>query len=182
MKISLSNILFALLCVALLGVALGLGSVRGWSADRDEILNAFSADGELHTLLENRGMDAANLCVVAARHLPENDADLLALSATSGTLLSGVEDAQALLDADAVITDVALRFADSLPQLTSMQQSQRDMAYLTMLSGSLGRKSSLTHNYTAMVEDFNQQLTTSLSGKIAMLLGVDIIPVPGTAD
>lgn len=178
MKISLNNILFALLCAALLCVALGLGSVRGWSADRQEILDVFGPEGDMHARMETRGMDAANLAVVAARHLPADDADLLALKAASQTLLSGTEDIDALLDADAAITEIALRFAENL--LPSIQDSRRDAAYLTTLTTALDRRSSLTHTYAQMVEDFNQQLTTSLSGKLAMLLGVD--PLPLAAD
>lgn len=182
MKITLRHILFALMCVALLAVALSLGAVRGWSADRREVRCALTREGEMRTRLEYRGMDAANLAVVAARHLPGEDADLLALRSASQTLLSGTEDIGALLAADAVITDIALRFAQDLPQQASLQASQRDQAYLTMLTGSLGRKSSLNHAYTLMVEDFNQQLTTSLSGRVAMLLGVDPLPLPGETD
>ena len=116
--------------------------------------------------------------MVAARHLPEDDADLLALREASATLLSGTEDVEKILAADAVITDVAMRFADVLPQQSTMKDHQRDMAYVTRLTGSLGTKGSLTHNYALLVEDFNQQLTTSLSGKLAMLLGVKPLPAP----
>lgn len=182
MKITLNNILFALLCAALLLVAVALGSVRGWNADRQEVLNALAAEGELSTQREHRGMDAANLAVVAARHLPADDADLLALRSASATLMSVTVDVEALQAADAVITDVALRFADTLPLLPTMQASPRDTTYLTMLTASLDRRSSLSHGYTLMVEAFNQELTTSLSGKLAMLLGVDPLPLPGAAD
>lgn len=178
MKISLKNILFALLCVALLGVALCSGAVRGWSADRDEVLAALTSDGSMRTQLEYRGMDAANLAVVAARHLPADHADLVALRQASQTLLSGTQDVTTLLEADAIITDVAFRFASELPLMASVQASERDQAYITLLTSSLGKKSSLTHSYTLLVEDFNQQLTTSLTGKLAMLLGVDPLPAP----
>ncbi len=176
MKKMLSNLPFALLCIALLAVALCVGAVRGWSIDRNEVLSALTGDGSLHTQLEYRAMDAANLAVVAARHLQEDDADLVALRNASQTLLSGTQDAQAILTADAIITDVAFRFAETLPQLPSVQASERDQTYLSMLTAALGKKSSLSHTWTLLVEDFNQRLTTSLTGRLAMLFGVDPLP------
>lgn len=178
MKNKLSNIPFALLCAVILLAALGIGAVRGWSADRAEVLAALTQEGEMRTQLEYRGMDAANLAVVAARHLPADDADLIALRNASAVLLSGTEDPEAILSADAVITRIALQFAQELPLLPSMQASSRDQAYVTMLTSALGRKNGLTHSYTLLVEDFNTKLTTSLTGRVAMLLGVDPLPVP----
>lgn len=172
MKIRLSTILSIALCVLLCAGALCMGAVRGWGAERDEALSALTAGGEMRTLLEYRGMDAANLAVVAARHLPADDAQLTALRKASSTLLSGTEDAEIILQADAVITDVALRFSEELPALPSVQQSSRDKTYVTMLSSQLGKKSGLTHTYAQLVEEYNQRLESSLTGRLAMLLGV----------
>ena len=178
MKNTLSTVIAVVLCVLLVAVALCIGTVRGWSAERGDVLNALTSGGEMHALMENRGMDAANLAVVAARHLAADDEDLLSLRSASALLLSGTEDAQALLEADRVITDVAVRFAEDLPGLASVQASTRDKAYVSMLTSTLGKKTGLTHTYTRLVEDFNQRLTTTLSGKVAMLLGVDPLPAP----
>lgn len=178
MKNKLSNVLFALLCAGILLAALGIGAVRGWSADRTEVLAALTRGGEMRMQLEYRGMDAANLAVVAARHLPADDADLTALRQASSVLLSDTEDAEAILAADAAITRIALDFAQELPLLPSIQASSRDQAYVTSLTGALGKKNGLTHSYTLLVEDFNRKLATSLTGKVAMLLGVSPLPVP----
>lgn len=178
MKNKLSNILFALLCAVLLLAAVGLGAVRGWSSDRAEVLSALTREGEMRTQLEYRGMDAANLAVVAARHLPADHADLLALRQAADVLLSDTEDADAILAADAAITRIARQFSQELPLLPSMQASSRDQAYVTMLTGTLGKRDGLTHTYTLLVEDFNAGLSGSLTGKIAMLLGVKPLPVP----
>ena len=178
MKNKLSNILFALLCLALLLAAVCLGAVRGWSADRAEVIAALTQDGEMHTQLEYRGMDAANLAVVAARHLPADDDDLMALRQASDTLLSGTGNADAILSADAAITRIALQFAQELPLLPSMQTSNRDQAYLTQLTSSLGKRDGLTHTYLLRVEEFNDGLSGSLTGKLAMLLGVKPLPLP----
>ena len=176
MKTILSKILTVLLCVALAAAAVGIGAVRGWSAERERALDALGDGGAMRTQLEHRGMDAANLAVVAARHLPAADADLLALRQASDTLLSDTEDVIAIMEADQTITVVAARFAASLPQLASVQGSSRDMAYIDALTGSLDKQSSLTHSYTLLTEDFNSRLSGSLLGRLAMLLGVDPLP------
>ena len=176
MKAKLSNILFVLLCIALLVASLCMGAVRGWSMERRDVLASLAESGELRTQLEYRGMDAANLAVVAARHLPADDADLVALRDASTTLLGDTEDVQALLEADAAITAIARSFAEELPLLPSVAASKRDTTYVRTLTEALGKKNSLTHAYSMLTDDFNQRLTTSLSGKLAMLLGVDPLP------
>lgn len=178
MKIRLSNILFALLCIMLLGASLCIGAVRGWSMERSEVLSSLGESGELRMQLEYRGMDAANLAVVAARHLPAHDANLVALRQASGVLLSGNDDVQALLEADAAITDVARAFATQLPLLPTVAASQRDTTYVCTLTSALGKMNSLTHTYSVLTEDFNQRITSSLTGRLAMLLGVDPLPAP----
>lgn len=176
MKNTLSTVLGVIICVVLVAAALCVGTVRGWSADREEALNALTAEGEMYTLLQNRAMDAANLAVVAARHLPADDEDLAALRGASSLMLSGKAGAEELMMADDTLTDVALRLADELPDLASVQASTRDKAYVSMLTASLGKKTGLTHTYTKLVEEFNRKLTTSPTGRLAMLLGVDPLP------
>lgn len=176
MKTRLNTILGVVLCVALVAAAVCIGSYRGWSAERSAALNALSADGNMYSLLETRAMDAANLAVVAARHLPADDSDLIDLRGASDAMLSGKATVDELLQADFRLTDVALRFADELPRLPSVQSSKRDKAYISMLTASLGQKTGLSHNYTLLVEDFNQRLTSDLSGRLAMLLGVTPLP------
>lgn len=180
MKIRLSNILFAALCIALLSASLCIGAVRGWSIERNEILSAMEGSGELRNQFEYRGMDAANLCVVAARHLPEEDADLIALRQASDVLLSTDADAHALLQADADITAIARTFAAILPDLPSVQASARDQMYISTLALALDSRNSLTLTYTEMINDFNQRLAGSPTGQLAMFFGVD--PLPSAQD
>lgn len=176
MKTNLSTILSAVVCFVLIAAAVSIGAVRGWSSDRNEVLSALTADGGMHELLETRAMDAANLAVVAARHLPGADEDLAALRSASTLMLSGTAAPDQLMLADDTVTDVALRFADELPALASVQASKRDKAYVSILTGTLGKKTGLSHNYELMVQDFNQRLNASLTGKLAMLLGVSPLP------
>ena len=48
-----------------------------------------------------------------------------------------------------------------------------------MLTGCLGKKSGLAYSYNLLVEDFNARLGGTLSGRLAMLLGV--APLPAAA-
>ena len=176
MKFIRSKLFTPLLCTILILFAVCIGAIRGWNEERSAALAALTASGDMRTQLENRGMDAANLAVVAARHLPDSDADLAALREGSHVLLSGTEDVSVILSADEAITNAALHLAETLPALESVQSSSRDSTYVTMLTATLGKKSSLTHTYTLLVEDFNTRLEGSLTGRLAMLLGVKPLP------
>lgn len=178
MKLNGNTILSILLCAVLVLAALCIGSVRGWSSERADILHTFTQEGEMHTSLQHRGYDAANLAVVAARHLPADDGDLAALREGSRTLLSGTEDMALLLSADDDVTNAAMRLADSLPALSTVQDSPRDQTYISMLTAALSTRSSVRHSYTLLVEDFNQRLEGSLLGRLADLLGVNPLPLP----
>lgn len=172
MKETLSNVLCMALTVVLVVGAILLGAVRGWSGEREAALHSVSAGGELSALLENRAMDAANLYVVAARHLPAADETLTALANCRDTLMDERADGQSLALADAALTETALALAEKLPALDSVQQSVRDQAYISTLTRTLGEATNLTRSYAAIVEDFNARLNGSLTGKLAMLLGV----------
>ncbi len=172
MKETLMTVLCMTLTVALVVGAILLGAVRGWSGERDAALHSISEGGELAEMLENRAMDAANLYVVAARHLPETDETLAALRRCRDTLTDERADGQALALADAALTDAALTLAETLPALDSVRQSARDQAYISTLTRTLGEATGLTRSYAAIVEDFNARLNRSLTGKLAMLLGV----------
>ena len=176
MKIKQNSLRTGLVCVALVLLALCIGSVRGWNKERRTILDAFAAEGTLHAQMEYRGMDAANLAVVVARHLPEDNLCILQLQEASQVLLSSAEDAEGILQADKAITDAALYLAETLPESESVKASQRDLAYITLLTDTLGHKSSLSHSYTLVVKDFNTRLSGSLTGWVAKLLGVDPLP------
>ncbi len=172
MKETLSNVLCVALAVVLVVGAILLGAVRGWSGEREAALHSVSEGGELSELLENRAMDAANLYVVAARHLPATDETLAALARCRDTLMDERADGQSLALADAALTDAALALAEKLPALDSVRQSARDQAYISTLTRTLSEATNLRRSYAAIVEDFNTRLNRSLTGKLAMLLGV----------
>lgn len=167
-----SSALCLALAVALTLAAVALGAYRGWSGQRQEVLEAFSGDATLRDYLEERAMDAANLRVVAARHLDAADPRLAELTQARKTLISPDATVEELAAADAALTALAAQLQQELPQLESVQQSSRDQAYITTLTRALMEAQSVTDSYNAQVESFNQRLQSSLTGKLAQLMGV----------
>lgn len=181
MKIRLSTVLSILLCLVLCFAAVCIGAYRGWHAERQEILTSLTEGGELYEQLQHRGMDAANLAVVAARHLPPDDRTLSALRQASDMLLSD-NDPNLYLEADIIITDASCELAQRLPEIPSFQQSERDRTYVAMLAGPLSVQSSLSRTYTQLAEDYNRRLDSSLTGRLAMFLSITPLHVQEHAE
>lgn len=171
MKRTLTTILTVILTVVLLAAASSLGAVRGWGNERAKVLDLISQDGELAQQLGERAMDAANLAVVAARHLPEDDADLRALYACRDTLMA-CADAPSLARADMELSQLASALRGRLTTLASVRESRRDQVYISTLTRALADSTSLSQTYADKAADFNRRLNASLTGKLAMLLGV----------
>lgn len=172
MKKTLSAALCIVVCAALCLCALGIGAVRGWRGERDEALSALTRSGDIYEQLHLRGMDAANLAVVAARHLPPEDPHLRQLRAAWETISSPDAAAQALAAADSAITEAAQALSEALPALPSVQASQRDQVYISSLTRTLLQSSGVAGVYSQHIAEFNRRLNDSLTGRIAMLLGV----------
>ena len=172
MKNTLTTILCVLCAIALAAGAVCLGAYRGWSREREAALHTVSADGELSTALEERAMDAANLIVVASRHLPEGDADLTSLKEVRAVLTDTSATAADKTRADAQLTALAEKLASSLPLLDSVQGSARDQVYISTLTRTLAQGTDSAAAYAAAVQRFNDRLSASLTGRLAMLLGV----------
>lgn len=175
MKRTLTGILCGILCAALILGAVCIGAVRGWEREREEALTSLS--GELSQVLEERVMDAANLIVVASRHLDASNEQLTQLQALRATL-SSQTSADALIQADADLTALAQALGQSLPELASVQASSRDQAYISTLTRTLGENTGIGNAYHLLAEAFNQRLTNSPTGWIGRLLGVQLIELP----
>ena len=176
MKNNLTGALCVVLAVVLAAGAVCLGAYRGWSGERSQVLEALSREGELAQSLQNRAMDAANLAVVASRHVKEGDegyADAAALREAYAAMTSGSADAAAMARADAAISAAAARLAVLLPELSSVQASPRDQAYISTLTRTLSEDAGAADAFAAAVQDYNARLTGSLTGRLAMLLGVE---------
>lgn len=173
-----NNLITALCIVLALALACGavcLGAYRGWSGERSQVLEALSREGKLALSLQNRAMDAANLAVVASRHVKEGDAasgDVAALREGYAVLTGENADAAAIARADAAISGAASRLAAVLPELPSVQASPRDQAYISTLTRTLSEDTGAAAAFAGAVRDYNARLTGSLTGRLAMLLGV----------
>lgn len=179
MKDSLSTFFCILLTIAMVAGAVCIGAVRGWVNEQDAALNASAIGGELSEPQRIRAMDAANLAVVAARHLPTQDPDVTTLKSAYTTICESDASAIERAQADASISIVAASLAERLPQLASVQASQRDQAYISSLTRSLSQPTTFAEDYAAAIEDYNTRLNNSLTGKLAILLGVEPIPATG---
>lgn len=172
MKNTLSTILCVLLTIMLVTAAVFIGAARGWSSERDAALHALTANRELASALEIRAMDAANLAVVAARHLPAGDADVSALRQGYITLSDPLADSEALFRTDAAVSQAAAHLAESLPGMPSVQASQRDQVYISTLTRTLSQATGAAQAYADAAQDYNTRLNRSLTGQLAMFLGV----------
>ncbi|MBR4082013.1 MAG: hypothetical protein IKK21_09545 [Clostridia bacterium] len=176
MKQTLISVLTVLLAVALAAGAVCLGAVRGWTSERGEAAALLSDTGSLREALSERMMDAANLLVVVSRHLPQEDEGLTALRNALTTCRSETAQAQDIIGADREITRLAAQWAESLPLLDSVKSSARDQAYITSLTRVLAEDSNVTGRYQSQSAAFNERMNGSLTGQLAMLLGVEPLP------
>lgn len=174
MKNTVTTLLCILCAAVLAGGAMCIGAYRGWSGERNEVLDLIGQNGELAQELGNRAMDAANLAVVAARHLPADSEELRALTACRDVLMAS-SDASALAQADDQLTLMAATLRETLLALPSVQESRRDQVYVSTLTRALADGTSLSQTYAGKAEDFNQRLNSSPTGWLAKLLGVEPI-------
>lgn len=171
MRNTISNVLCVVLAAAMVVAAVGIGAVRGWNIQREEALTALSETGALGASIQVRAMDAANLAVVAERHLTD-DADVATLRHAYNTICGGSAAPDQLAQADDAISAAAASLAEKLTGLDSVQASSRDRAYISSLTRSLSETSGASTAYAAIVEDYNSRLESSPTGRLAMLLGV----------
>lgn len=173
----LSTVMCVVLALALIVFAVGSGAVRGWQGERTKALDTLRQSTDMASLLENRAMDAANLSVVAARHLDADHPDLLALKNAYAILTSDASPAADIAAADAALTQAAVNLAQLLPELPSVQADQRDQVYVSTLTRTLAEMTSVADVFDAAVKDFNRRLASSPTGQLAMFLGVEPLPV-----
>lgn len=176
MKNTLTTILCLLLSAVLAVGAVCLGARNSWLKEREKAISTFSGD-ESTDSFENRAMDTANLYVVAARHLPADNPLLTALQECRATLQSTAASSAEKAQADITLTATAQALASTLEVESSVHASVRDQVYITTLTRTLtqGRDAAA---YALSAQDFNRRLQESLTGKLAMMLGVPVIDVP----
>lgn len=173
MKPKLSIGVCVLISLALVAFGLLYGTVSGFSEDRAHVTALLTGDSGLVNVLEYRGADGLNLCVVAKRHL-EGDADVAALEAAARSLRDDKASLSSKKREDARLTAAAQQVEVKLKSTPSFQQSKRDQAYLDMLTTDMQQlsQSGVIETYNAAAKDFNQQLDAPFSGAIAKTLGI----------
>lgn len=168
-----------LLAIALVAFGLLYGTFMGFREDRAEVDALLNSENGLLDVLSYRGADALNLRVVARRHLPASDADVLALESAAGVLQSGDAELPQRESADETLEAAVESVSAKLRQTPSFQQSSRDQKYLDMLLADLSSlsASAAVTTYNRAADAFNQQLSTPLVGALAKLLGIEPCPL-----
>lgn len=168
-----------LIAIALVAFGLLYGTFMGFREDRAEVEALLHSENGLLDVLGYRGADALNLRVVARRHLPASDADVLALETAASVLQSEDADLSQRESADENLEAAVERVSAALRQTPSFQQSERDQKYLDMLLADLASlsASAAVTTYNRAADAFNQQLSTPLVGALAQLLGIESCPL-----
>ena len=173
MKRNLPAGMCALIALALVAFGLIYGTLTGYGDERAQVEALWSGENGLSDVLSYRGADGLNLCVVARRHLPQDDPDVLILEESAGALRSS-GGAAAKKEADTALEAAFEAVARKLESSGSFQASERDQRYLSMLEAdlnSLGASQAVDTYYRA-ASAFNDLLAAPLTGALARLLGV----------
>ncbi|HIS41851.1 MAG TPA: hypothetical protein IAC11_03105 [Candidatus Limiplasma pullicola] len=173
MKRNLSTGVCVLIALALVAFGLTYGTLTGFGDERAQVEALWSGENGLSDVLSYRGADGLNLCVVARRHLPQDDPDVLILEESAGALRSS-GGAAAKKEADTALEAAFEAVARKLESSGSFQASERDQRYLSMLEAdlnSLGASQAVDTYYRA-ASAFNDLLAAPLTGALARLLGV----------
>ena len=171
MKRNLPTGACVLIALALVAFGLIYGTLSGYGDERAQVEALWSGENGLSDVLSYRGADGLNLCVVARRHLPRDDADVLALEQSAGALRSAA-DIAAKKEADTALESAFA--AVELESSASFQASERDQRYLSMLEADLSSlgASQAVSTYNRAASAFNDLLAAPLTGSLARLLGV----------
>lgn len=173
MKPRLSIGVCVLISLVLVLVGLGYGTYGGFVNDRKLATDLLESDSGFKGVVAYRGADGLNLCVVAERHLTA-DSDVAALRQLSRKLSDGKDDMEKTTAWNQELDGLVSAVSQKLRQSPSFQQSTRDQRYLSMLENDFASlsKSSVIETYNSAAQDFNNSLTGTPMGKLAMLLGV----------
>ena len=126
-------------------------------------------------MLTARAEAACNILTVAKRHLSETDEALQAVDACRRTLQAENESLSRKAESSARLTESADALLAKLAALPSVQQDSRDKMYVeSYLPQMLEESEEKTAgaNYNLAAAQFNSSLRGSLSGWLAMALGV----------
>ncbi len=173
MKFKLPLSACVLISLALVAFGLVFGTVSGFADERAQANALLHGENGVMDVLDYRGADGLNLCVVASRHLPEGDSEMAALKAAA-TALRAARDVAVKKTEDEKLESAFAALSAKLSQTPSFQQSQRDQQYLDMLTDDMRnlRTSAAVNTYNQSAAAFNALLDAPVSGALAKLLGV----------
>lgn len=149
-------------------------NVGTYTDKRAKVLQEMAAGSELDTALVNRGSDGLNLCVVARRHLPALDADILALNEASRTLQDQSLDAAKRLETSGRVLELAEALQEKLQECDGVAGS-RDQGYLDMILNALRVTDdpiTAAGAYNHAAQRFNEALASPVDGFLPRLFGV----------
>lgn len=159
-----------LLMLVLVIAAMAWGAWKGWDGERAQLDSQL---GGLEDMLEARQEVASNILTVAARHLGQEDAQFKALQANLAAMRTGSISMRS--QGNARMEQAASSVLDTLRATPSVQADERDSMYVeSMLPQALEQSARLTDQtaYNTLAIDYNQRKASSLSGRLATLLGV----------
>jgi len=160
-----------LLAVALIGIALLLGALRGFSQERAKIEQS-EKGRQVAADLKVRGEQAANLTVVAKRYLAEDNGQILAVTSARNNLIKA-----ATRETNDALTAAAGALIDTLKAQDGVTQD--DLSGMEMIRGELaGRMDALRRSaYNDQARKFNLSLTGFPAVPFAKLAGIKPLPV-----
>lgn len=172
MKPRLSIGVCVLISLVLVLVGIGYGTYGGFVNDRKLATDLLEGENGLKGVMEYRGADGLNLCVVAQRHLAA--ADTAALGEVAKKLSDGSGDIEEMMAQNRELDGFVTSLSQQLRQSASFQASSRDQRYLSMLENDLNSlsQSSVIETYNKAAGEFNESLSGTPMGKLATLLGV----------
>jgi len=178
MKNKLPTALCVVIAVALVAFGLLYGTWSGFREDRAQVDELLTMENGLLDVLSYRAADGINLSVVAKRHLPAQDEDLMALERYARQQQQTAE-VRASTSLDHAVSEAFDAVNAKLKETVSFQQSQRDQRYLDMLTADFNslRASDVVSAYNQAASDFNSQLAQPVSGYLASLLGIEKCPL-----
>ena len=173
MKSKLSLGVCILISLALVTFGLFCGTWKGFADERAQVDALLHGEDGVNTVLDYRGADGLNLCVVARRHLTD-DPDVAALESAAQSLRSTQSSLAEKKRQDTRLSAAAELVAQKLQATPGFLQSERDKAYLGMLTADMAQLSqnAMITTYNEAAQEFNQLLATRVSGTIAGFLQI----------
>ncbi len=155
-----------------------IGAYKGWKEEFQKLEIIAQEKGNLKEALGIYLADVNNLLVVAHRHLPKEEKTLTSLEGGKKLLSKSSslkEDKEAFQQLPSQVTALSQK----LKQSPTFANSQRDQIYLSTLEKDLSflQYSAQTSTYNIAAADFNQRISHSFSGQIALRLGLSLVPI-----